>query len=30
MMQGENLDVFIDALLLQQEMDAIASFSSSK
>ncbi|KAK9983480.1 hypothetical protein SO802_033005 [Lithocarpus litseifolius] len=29
-MQGENLDVFIDALLLQQEMDAIASFSSSK
>ncbi|KAI4301584.1 hypothetical protein L6164_034847 [Bauhinia variegata] len=28
-MQGENLDVFIDALLLQQEMDAIASFSSS-
>ncbi|KAK7857755.1 hypothetical protein CFP56_015889, partial [Quercus suber] len=28
--QGENLDVFIDALLLQQEMDAIASFSSSK
>ncbi|XP_050265842.1 peptide chain release factor 1, mitochondrial isoform X1 [Quercus robur] len=29
-MQGENLDVFIDALLLQQEMDAIASFSTSK
>ncbi|GLU16676.1 hypothetical protein SLE2022_330960 [Rubroshorea leprosula] len=28
-MQGENLDVFIDALLLQQEMDAIASFSST-
>jgi peptide chain release factor 1 len=28
-MQGGNLDVFIDALLLQQEMDAIASFSSS-
>ncbi|BFG37826.1 hypothetical protein CerSpe_241010 [Prunus speciosa] len=28
-MQGENLDVFIDALLLQEEMDAIASFSSS-
>ncbi|KAJ7977738.1 Peptide chain release factor 1 [Quillaja saponaria] len=27
-MQGENLDIFIDALLLQQEMDAIASFSS--
>ncbi|KAF5733432.1 peptide chain release factor 1-like mitochondrial [Tripterygium wilfordii] len=27
-MEGENLDVFIDALLLQQEMDAIASFSS--
>ncbi|XP_042474850.1 peptide chain release factor 1, mitochondrial [Macadamia integrifolia] len=30
MMQGESLDVFIDALLLQQEMDAIASFSSLK
>ncbi|XP_043723208.1 peptide chain release factor 1, mitochondrial [Telopea speciosissima] len=30
MMQGESLDVFIDALLLQQEMDAIASFSSIK
>ncbi|XP_044492430.1 peptide chain release factor 1, mitochondrial isoform X6 [Mangifera indica] len=29
-MQGENLDIFIDALLLQQEMDAIASFSSSR
>ncbi|XP_010523882.1 PREDICTED: uncharacterized protein LOC104802120 isoform X4 [Tarenaya hassleriana] len=29
MMQGENLDIFIDALLLRQEMDAIASFSSS-
>ncbi|KAL9332374.1 hypothetical protein ACSQ67_001984 [Phaseolus vulgaris] len=28
-MQGENLDVFIDALLLQEEMDAIATFSSS-
>ncbi|KAG7971175.1 hypothetical protein I3843_07G122600 [Carya illinoinensis] len=28
-MQGENLDVFIDALLLRQEMDAVASFSSS-
>ncbi|KAJ6873289.1 hypothetical protein NC651_032230 [Populus alba x Populus x berolinensis] len=27
-MQGESLDVFIDALLLQQEMDAIASFGS--
>ncbi|KAF7827484.1 peptide chain release factor 1 isoform X2 [Senna tora] len=27
-LQGENLDVFIDALLLQQEMDAIASFIS--
>ncbi|XP_050238800.1 peptide chain release factor 1, mitochondrial [Mercurialis annua] len=26
-MQGESLDVFIDALLLQQEMEAIASFS---
>lgn len=30
MMQGENLDIFIDALLLQQEMDAIASFSSTQ
>uniref|UniRef100_A0A1J3DNF9 Peptide chain release factor 1 n=1 Tax=Noccaea caerulescens TaxID=107243 RepID=A0A1J3DNF9_NOCCA len=29
MMQGENLDSFIDALLLRQEMDAIASFSST-
>ncbi|GAV82472.1 RF-1 domain-containing protein/PCRF domain-containing protein [Cephalotus follicularis] len=29
-MQGEKLDVFIDALLLQQEMDAIASFSSTR
>jgi peptide chain release factor 1 len=29
MMQGENLDMFIDALLLRQEMDAIASFSST-
>ncbi|KAL0539168.1 hypothetical protein IC582_023348 [Cucumis melo] len=28
-MQGENLDTFVDALLLQQEMDAIASFTSS-
>ncbi|XP_057979050.1 peptide chain release factor 1, mitochondrial isoform X2 [Malania oleifera] len=28
-MQGESLDVFIDALLLQQEMDAIASFSTT-
>lgn len=28
-MQGENLDVFIDALLLRQEMDAVASFSST-
>ncbi|KAL5981675.1 hypothetical protein ACLOJK_015738 [Asimina triloba] len=27
-MQGESMDVFIDALLLQQEMDAVASFSS--
>ncbi|KAG6494652.1 hypothetical protein ZIOFF_042412 [Zingiber officinale] len=27
-MEGECLDVFIDALLLQEEMDAIASFSS--
>ncbi|CAI9774249.1 unnamed protein product [Fraxinus pennsylvanica] len=30
MMQGENLDIFIDALLLQQEMDAIANFSSTQ
>ncbi|KAH0864481.1 hypothetical protein HID58_081692 [Brassica napus] len=29
MMEGENLDTFIDALLLHQEMDAIASFSST-
>ncbi|KAK6937214.1 Peptide chain release factor class I [Dillenia turbinata] len=29
-MLGENLDVFIDALLLKQEMDAIASLSSSQ
>uniref|UniRef100_M4CJU8 Peptide chain release factor domain-containing protein n=1 Tax=Brassica campestris TaxID=3711 RepID=M4CJU8_BRACM len=29
MMEGENLDTFIDALLLRQEMDAIASFSST-
>ncbi|KAL3621407.1 hypothetical protein CASFOL_036319 [Castilleja foliolosa] len=29
-LQGENLDTFVDALLLQQEMDAIASFTSSK
>lgn len=29
LMQGENLDMFVDALLLQQEMDAIASFTSS-
>ncbi|OMO64111.1 Peptide chain release factor class I/class II [Corchorus capsularis] len=29
-MQGENLDAFVDALLLQQEMDAIASFSSDQ
>ncbi|KAF7123846.1 hypothetical protein RHSIM_Rhsim12G0087500 [Rhododendron simsii] len=29
-MQGENLDIFIDALLLQQEMDAVASFSSEQ
>ncbi|XP_027091487.1 peptide chain release factor 1, mitochondrial-like isoform X1 [Coffea arabica] len=27
-MQGQGLDTFIDALLLQQEMEAIASFSS--
>ncbi|XP_075493503.1 peptide chain release factor 1, mitochondrial isoform X1 [Primulina tabacum] len=29
-LQGENLDLFIDALLLQQEMDDIASFSSGQ
>ncbi|PON43222.1 Peptide chain release factor [Parasponia andersonii] len=29
-MLGDGLDVFIDALLLQQEMDAIADFSSSQ
>ncbi|KAL6514186.1 hypothetical protein OROHE_019173 [Orobanche hederae] len=29
-MQGENLDTFVDALLLQQEMDAIASFTSKQ
>ncbi|KAH1081128.1 hypothetical protein J1N35_020889 [Gossypium stocksii] len=29
-MQGENLDVFVDALLLQQEMEAIATFSSDQ
>lgn len=29
MMQGENLDIFVDALLLQQEMDAVATFSST-
>ncbi|KAL7240324.1 hypothetical protein ACSBR2_006054 [Camellia fascicularis] len=29
-MQGETLDIFVDALLLQQEMDAIASFSSAQ
>ncbi|KAJ0049539.1 hypothetical protein Pint_16715 [Pistacia integerrima] len=29
-MEGENIDIFIDALLLQQEMDAIASFNSSQ
>ncbi|ONK63059.1 uncharacterized protein A4U43_C07F10990 [Asparagus officinalis] len=27
-LEGERLDVFIDALLLQEEMDAIASFSA--
>lgn len=27
-MEGESLDIFIDALLLQEEMDAIASFAS--
>ncbi|KAL7082108.1 hypothetical protein ACP275_14G080100 [Erythranthe tilingii] len=30
LMQGDNLDTFVDALLLQQEMDAIASFTSTK
>ncbi|XP_031381813.1 uncharacterized protein LOC116196297 isoform X2 [Punica granatum] len=29
-LQGEDLDVFVDALLLQQEMDAIASFSADQ
>ncbi|XVE73529.1 hypothetical protein DITRI_Ditri11bG0125500 [Diplodiscus trichospermus] len=29
-MLGEDLDVFVDALLLQQEMDAIATFSSAQ
>ncbi|KAF5945534.1 hypothetical protein HYC85_015762, partial [Camellia sinensis] len=29
-MQGESLDIFVDALLLQQEMDAIVSFSSAQ
>ncbi|XLU18775.1 hypothetical protein S245_054841, partial [Arachis hypogaea] len=29
-MHAENLEVFIDALLLQEEMDAIATFSSSQ
>lgn len=28
-MQGESLDAFIDALLLKEEMDAIATFRSS-
>lgn len=28
-MEGQNLDFFIDALLLQQEMDAIASFTGA-
>ncbi|XP_021769923.1 uncharacterized protein LOC110734183 isoform X2 [Chenopodium quinoa] len=28
-LQGESLDMFIDALILQQEMDAIANFSAS-
>jgi len=27
-MEGESLDVFVDALLLQEEMDAIASFGA--
>ncbi|GER50219.1 peptide chain release factor 1 [Striga asiatica] len=30
MMQGESLDTFVDALLLQQEMDAIASLTSKQ
>ncbi|CAI9102689.1 OLC1v1000996C1 [Oldenlandia corymbosa var. corymbosa] len=30
MLEGESLDTFIDALLLQQEMDAISSFVSSE
>ncbi|KAK4478915.1 hypothetical protein RD792_014422 [Penstemon davidsonii] len=29
-MEGDSLDTFVDALLLQQEMDAIASFTSSE
>ncbi|KAK4784672.1 hypothetical protein SAY86_019040 [Trapa natans] len=29
-LMGEDLDVFVDALLLQQEMDAIASFSANQ
>ncbi|GAB2213946.1 hypothetical protein Drorol1_Dr00018273 [Drosera rotundifolia] len=29
MLQGESLDIFIDALLLQQEMDAISTFTKS-
>lgn len=29
-MQGENLDIFIDALLLQQEMNAMASFGCTQ
>ncbi|CAL0302364.1 unnamed protein product [Lupinus luteus] len=29
-MQGESLDVFIEALLLQEEIDAIATFSASQ
>ncbi|KAG6383301.1 hypothetical protein SASPL_156952 [Salvia splendens] len=28
-MEGEDLDTFVDALILQQEMDAIASFTST-
>jgi len=27
--QGESLDIFFDALILKQEMDAIASFSDT-
>lgn len=29
-MEGEDLDTFVDALILQQEMDAIASLTASQ